>query len=1155
MATVFNKRLFGTDLDPEIKNKLRARQMLAKASVLPNESKEFIEIQGKEYKVSDLIGDVNFGFDNELLSLGELSSRTPFARMWTCVELYWSQPDIYGEEYGVVSWQLDKLNIHGNSVWTKKVNDKKLQDAENKSFEKKVYIVNNHHLNHHEEDTRDPMRSVHADPQNFTAAVLPNVPINVAGDTFPNELKDNKYMKPPAGITNISSKTEGILGAIKRTTINFKVHNFQDFEDIYSVYFLKPGALIFVDMGWDTHHFYDPDDIINKHLQEGITIKESLFGVHQNDSQKTRGTSLKRKKGIVEKSNGDFEVLVGRVVSWDAKGLDNGGWDCSIEIVSENDAILDHMVSEENMLKKRFTHGLGHIVLNESFRLVGLNYLRNDWTSSKENFDESWAYATKMARSYLSSMRANHSIITQTAMEMGVYFQITALISEFDDDDEGTSAYGRWENYFRDTNIADLENLYVGWGFFEDEILNKELSLGFQEEFEIAGRFDSSESFVVWSDELMHRQELNGFLVEDKRALKFLMPKTWEVTYNSHKHKTPSRQGEKNLWDKDTAATYTGVAKDFFEEGYVTAARDIAQERIPFREVFVNLKVIQDAFLESNSVNEAIKLILDELSSYSFSVWDLKLTTLERDNSTLAVVDRNYVAPSFREKDFYDDLFVFKPHDPESIVKGFDINFTTPKNGLQNMIAINNTGYDNPLFPLSADEEINNAIRNIMKEGNQLGTRSFPVINSKDYLKNKDIFGDGNLDPTGETKSLVGGQVDEDKLKGNYKAINQHIKKSWDDLSTGNTVNLEEAYQGLDDFEYDFDELWGPPFMSREYKKSQGQWSDKEKKDGEYVMNEDEDVDLSIAGSLVAKNLEEWYGYKAKAQFMFKISSIMPIDLSLTLYGISGIHPGDFFRVDWLPNRYRENVYFQVTNVEQEINSSTWSTKLSTVMRIRLDKKDKDLYLKPRQILLSRNWFEDMGMPPNISKYLTNIEPQLGGNGNFIAFTARGQRPAGDPRQGTSTGDKEYVWMTTKSDEDIEQWNPKSLTHYFKEKMIEDLSEYTDGYFLKAHNWHGMKGAIGSGKVEIKEGNKYIGLIFFRGVLLFDKTFALRSGFYKSSYKPNASRAYIFTPEWFVNKATQIWEGLDEEWKDAYLNKGQRQYLGGGYKPADWNDD
>ena len=110
MATIFNKRLFGTDLDPEIKNKLRARQLVGKHSILPNDSSQFVSIQGQDYKISDLIGDVNFGFDNDKLSLMDLSSRTPFARMWTAVELYWSQPDIYGEDYGVVDLMLTHIH-------------------------------------------------------------------------------------------------------------------------------------------------------------------------------------------------------------------------------------------------------------------------------------------------------------------------------------------------------------------------------------------------------------------------------------------------------------------------------------------------------------------------------------------------------------------------------------------------------------------------------------------------------------------------------------------------------------------------------------------------------------------------------------------------------------------------------------------------------------------------------------------------------------------------------------------------------------------------------------------------------------------------------------------------------------------------------------
>ena len=81
-------------------------------------------------------------------------------------------------------------------------------------------------------------------------------------EVTPREHSDNEFLKPSAGITSVSSTTEGTLGAIKKTTVTFKVHNFHDFENIYSKYFLRPGALIFVDFGWDTGPIYNTSELI-----------------------------------------------------------------------------------------------------------------------------------------------------------------------------------------------------------------------------------------------------------------------------------------------------------------------------------------------------------------------------------------------------------------------------------------------------------------------------------------------------------------------------------------------------------------------------------------------------------------------------------------------------------------------------------------------------------------------------------------------------------------------------------------------------------------------------------------------------------------------------------------------------------------------------
>ena len=87
------------------------------------------------------------------------------------------------------------------------------------------------------------------------------------------ELTTNPFLKPEAGITSVISKTEGALGAIKRTTVNFVVHNKEDFESIFLPFFMKPGATVIVDFGWSDKFddLYDP-----RYLNDNIKVNKSL---------------------------------------------------------------------------------------------------------------------------------------------------------------------------------------------------------------------------------------------------------------------------------------------------------------------------------------------------------------------------------------------------------------------------------------------------------------------------------------------------------------------------------------------------------------------------------------------------------------------------------------------------------------------------------------------------------------------------------------------------------------------------------------------------------------------------------------------------------------------------------------------------------------
>ena len=60
--------------------------------------------------------------------------------------------------------------------------------------------------------------------------------IQVFEEFLPTPMKINPLMKR-IGIVSLNSVTDGTLGLIKRTYVEFMVHNFYDFDRIYNKFF------------------------------------------------------------------------------------------------------------------------------------------------------------------------------------------------------------------------------------------------------------------------------------------------------------------------------------------------------------------------------------------------------------------------------------------------------------------------------------------------------------------------------------------------------------------------------------------------------------------------------------------------------------------------------------------------------------------------------------------------------------------------------------------------------------------------------------------------------------------------------------------------------------------------------------------------------
>jgi hypothetical protein len=73
-----------------------------------------------------------------------------------------------------------------------------------------------------------------------------------------------------------------------------------------------------------------------------------------------------------------------------------------------------------------------------------------------------------------------------------------------------------------------------------------------------------------------------------------------------------------------------------------------------------------------------------------------------------------------------------------------------------------------------------------------------------------------------------------------------------------------------------------------------------------------------------------FYTYKKGTKSSNKrVSPLLPIKYSFKTYGISGLERGNIFHVDGIPKRYSNFGFFQITQYEQEISDSLWTTTVS----------------------------------------------------------------------------------------------------------------------------------------------------------------------------------------------------------------------------------
>tara|TARA_R110001592_G_scaffold8895_2_gene48027 strand:+ start:326 stop:3916 length:3591 start_codon:yes stop_codon:yes gene_type:complete len=712
-----------------------------------------------------------------------------------------------------------------------------------------------------------------------------------------NELKSNQHLKPKAGITSINSKNQGPLGAIKSTTIEFVVHNKNDFETIYQPYFLKPGASIVVDYGRSDKNIqlYNIADTISNSDLELFNFKKFIYGGNKSGpngepifrdgdgkykyQSKDDGSKIEagdsKTDGFVNQYRGLLEVIIGVVIDFNAKLNAIGSYECSITLNSENTSLLDARVTEENNLKFLFTNQFEEVLIQILGSASGKEFTNAKFLSyDKYNVDQKQEVLESFYKN-LNLAGNQIGIIPKQSIVSGLFYQnATLAVAKDNSEDES----------------------YISYGLFEDLFLNTLITENRSEPNDLYGlAFNTKDAVIRVEPNLMERQKSLKFSSGEKLSL-FLYPSD-DPEILSESYNAKSEFGE--MTSEVKLAHYTNMlnsTKEFQHYGNI--------KLMPFRDLFISVGLISKAFGEKQNVNDALISIYESINEDSYGIFKLKVKALNKSFSSIGIADVNLVRIPQRDETLTFDVT------NESIVSNLDFQFTMPKGDLGNMVAIGQGGGSKFYDDVDKDNLSYVSLFGPDMEsfGEKVKAINLPI--TKPQAKDND---DTKSQPVNFKKQKASRII---KLIGLKPKKTKNITKDWDATIKG----IEQKIKSKNKTEPPTSDV-NKPISSKGFSSRSG------------------NSDLLQTKKLKARTDRDYWGLKAKIDVLYtsnenSVPPLLPPTLSLTVYGNSYLNNGDFININYLPNHLQDRLCFLITGIDQQLGSD-WQTTYNTRLFLR----------------------------------------------------------------------------------------------------------------------------------------------------------------------------------------------------------------------------
>ena len=298
-------------------------------------------------------------------------------------------------------------------------------------------------------------------------------------------LKESKYLpyRPISGIKNISVEYKGGYRAIREATINWTIYSLEDLNDL-TPHFLTIGKTILLDWGWISKK--DP------------VIKNTFFNQNEEGKFMVDNLVFSNPMPKIIENRGNYDAMGGVISNFEYELNDAGGFDCVTKIVGVGANLFEsqpvskgstHLSTNGKGKKEIVKDGLVNGILNLD-RIIIHDYFGVSLDAQETSIEENSAGSD--AGNWVQSQRKK-GVLNRGYQDLldhsGAAGKLVAIVPSVDEGDKQQFIYGKegsndvyitkttiqggFDGDEEDINKKSREDIFVRWGWFEDNILSR----------------------------------------------------------------------------------------------------------------------------------------------------------------------------------------------------------------------------------------------------------------------------------------------------------------------------------------------------------------------------------------------------------------------------------------------------------------------------------------------------------------------------------------------------------------------------------------------------------------------------------------------------------------------------------------------------------